>query len=748
MGAMERDRDTTLISPDEFAYQFPNPWQYLPHTFAYQLSDGKWIPFKHLLVLSHLVTSAIARGNARILVSMPPRHGKSQFLSKWLPAWFLSNWPDQWVMLATYEANFAASWGRQVRNILTDNRDVLRNVRLSEDSQAAAYWMTTAGGGMATAGAGGPITGKGFHLGLIDDPHKNWKEAMSETIRASLHDWFDSTFYTRGEPGSSIIVQHCMTGDTPVLMADGVEKELRDIRPGDHVATRREGRLGSSTVLNFASNGLDKVYEIKMTSGIVVKANERHPFLVNDSGGERWVRVRDLSPGQEIYRVSGESGKARSVGGRVAKSPSSVVDIVNATTIGSGGLTESVLHLAKRILHRGSTRSSRGATESRWRSIIEFLLSRMAYALFAGVPSRMQTSPPDFASITAMTLGKFEDCSVTTAICSSRETLKSSKAQSDTFVLDKIESISYSGIEEVFDIQVAETENFIANRLVSHNTRWHEDDMIGHLIVEAKDDWVVIRFPAMAEAEDQLERKLGEALCPERYDIHKLRRIKNKLSKPIWDGLFQQRPSAMEGEIFLKRYWKRYLVAPKFNWILQSWDTGSSTRNTKDTAWTVCHTWGIVGNRYYLIHRWRDRVEFPELLKQCAVQYVSYMPRIILIEKKSSGIALLQTLERSTTPIPVYGVEPDMDKVTRAKLSTTPIDQGRVFIPEGEEWDDFIDTLAAFPNTKWMDDADAVSQALSFLEAMTGQGFVTSGMPRIAGRLMNGFRDIERRIFG
>jgi predicted phage terminase large subunit-like protein len=196
-----------------------DPWRFLPHTFAAHLSGGKWVPYDYLVLLSHVITAAIAQGNGRILVEIPPRHGKSTFISQWLPAWFLANWPDQNVMLATYETNFATTWGRRTRNLLKEHNDTIcqwhvdangdqLHELISTDSAAAARWTTTMGGGMMTAGVGGPLTGSGGQLLIIDDPHKNWKEAMSPVTKKMIHEWFDSTFYTRCEPDATIIVLH------------------------------------------------------------------------------------------------------------------------------------------------------------------------------------------------------------------------------------------------------------------------------------------------------------------------------------------------------------------------------------------------------------------------------------------------------------------------------------------------------------------------------------------------------------
>lgn len=139
------------------------------------------------------------------MVMMPPRHGKSETSSFWTPAWFLENWPDRRVILCSYEADFAASWGRRVRNLITENQDRF-TVRVADDSSAAERWHTTAGGAMATAGIGGPITGKGGDMLILDDPIKNSEQANSATYRDRAWEWWGSTFLTRREPGASVVM--------------------------------------------------------------------------------------------------------------------------------------------------------------------------------------------------------------------------------------------------------------------------------------------------------------------------------------------------------------------------------------------------------------------------------------------------------------------------------------------------------------------------------------------------------------
>ena len=176
-----------------------------PSDFAALYSGGKWIHAPHLDLLSTWITEAEQGKRKRLLISMPPRHGKSELISYWTPLWLLARNPKRRIMLASYEADFAASWGRRIRDSITTFGDAI-NLHLSETSTAANRWELTAGGGMQTAGVGGPLTGKGADILIIDDPIKNDEEARSEIQRENMHEWFLGTAFTRLEPNGFVII--------------------------------------------------------------------------------------------------------------------------------------------------------------------------------------------------------------------------------------------------------------------------------------------------------------------------------------------------------------------------------------------------------------------------------------------------------------------------------------------------------------------------------------------------------------
>lgn len=153
-------------------------------------------------------------GIRRLMVMLPPRHGKSLMCSQYLPSWYLGLYPDRRVILSSYEASFAATWGRKTRNLL-DEHGWRFGIKIAESPSAADQWdIAGHEGGMMTAGAGGAITGKGCSLAICDDPHKNSEEAASQTMRDKVWDWFQSTLYTRLEPdGAIVVVQTRWHGD-------------------------------------------------------------------------------------------------------------------------------------------------------------------------------------------------------------------------------------------------------------------------------------------------------------------------------------------------------------------------------------------------------------------------------------------------------------------------------------------------------------------------------------------------------
>ena len=409
----------------------------------------------HELIISKL--EAVERGEIkRLMIFMPPRHGKSLITSSIFPAWLLGRHPDYHVIFTSYGQELSDGFGRRVRNFIVApvHQAIFPNCKLSEDSTAAHRFNTTAGGAYFAVGRGGPITGRGANLLLIDDPIKDREEADSETIRKALHEWYASVAYTRLMPGGAIII-----------------------------------------------------------------------------------------------------------------------------------------------------------------------------------------------------------------------------------------------------IQ----------------TRWHEDDLAGWLLREhANENWDVLRLPAIAE-QDERFRKEGEPLWPEQFPLPELERKRAAIGGRAWASLYQQRPAAADGVIFKRDWWQFFSLRPTvtFDQIVQSWDTAFKKGTEND--FSVCTTWGVAADGYYLLHVWRERVEFPELKRVLASLAEQWKPNAILVEDKASGQSLIQELKLSTT-LPLIPVKADSDKQTRAQAVTPLMEAGKVFLPQSAPWvSDFVEEITSFPNGAHDDVVDATTQALNYL---------------------------------
>lgn len=177
-----------------------------PASFAREISGNRWLLPRHLALLNRRLMEVAAGRCLRLMVFMPPRHGKSEFISRYFPAWYLGTFPDSRVMLASYEASFAGSWGEKARDAFGEAR--ARGLWTHNLNRRAVSDWSIAGhdGGMVTAGVGGAITGRGGNILLIDDPVKNAEEAQSATYREKAWDWYNSTFATRAEPGAAIVI--------------------------------------------------------------------------------------------------------------------------------------------------------------------------------------------------------------------------------------------------------------------------------------------------------------------------------------------------------------------------------------------------------------------------------------------------------------------------------------------------------------------------------------------------------------
>jgi predicted phage terminase large subunit-like protein len=160
-------------------------------------------------LIAEALDTVVAGKTRRLMIFAPPQHGKSLQTSVHLPAFWLGRRPDDPVILASYAASLAESKSRQARQIVesAEFSELFPGITTRRDSRAVDHWQLAGhGGGMLAVGVGGPITGHGAMLGIIDDPLENWEQAQSQTVREKVWEWYRTTFRTRIWEGGAIIV--------------------------------------------------------------------------------------------------------------------------------------------------------------------------------------------------------------------------------------------------------------------------------------------------------------------------------------------------------------------------------------------------------------------------------------------------------------------------------------------------------------------------------------------------------------
>lgn len=196
--------------------------------FVTKVSPGfRW--YRHCELIAGVLQRVADGELRRVLIFLPPRHGKSELASRLFTAYWLYRFPYRWVGLGCYGAELANTLSRSARENFRRARGAVGG-----NTEAVKHWETAQGGGMWAAGVGGPMLGKGWHLGVIDDPVKNFEEAMSEVVQEGHRDWYRSTFLTREEPDA-------MTGEMDGAIVVVTQRWCETDLPGWLLSEERNG---------------------------------------------------------------------------------------------------------------------------------------------------------------------------------------------------------------------------------------------------------------------------------------------------------------------------------------------------------------------------------------------------------------------------------------------------------------------------------------------------------------------------
>lgn len=255
--------------------------------------------------------------------------------------------------------------------------------------------------------------------------------------------------------------------------------------------------------------------------------------------------------------------------------------------------------------------------------------------------------------------------------------------------------------------------------------RVHVDDLVGY-VLEKDSGWVHLDLPAIADEEQTIpigpnevhHRQIGEILHSDRESQETLDKIRADMGTAAFSAQYLQRPVPVEGNL-VKWEWFRFYACPPAKVadgrIIQSWDTASKAGELND--YSVCTTWLMKGDDYYLFDVVRERLEYPALKKRVIDLARRKGAHSVLIEDKGSGTQLIQDLRQAKTGTRPIKIEPEGDKITRMSNQSAKIEAGQVFLPKDASWlDEFKAEILAFPSGKFDDQVDSLSQFLGWAE--------------------------------
>jgi predicted phage terminase large subunit-like protein len=271
--------------------------------------------------------------------------------------------------------------------------------------------------------------------------------------------------------------------------------------------------------------------------------------------------------------------------------------------------------------------------------------------------------------------------------------------------------------------------------------RLHQDDLVGHVLLQGH--WDVLSLPAIAEddeahvIEDILgqrvwRRSAGGVLHPQRESLDTLRNIiRPTVGEYNFAAQYQQAPIPLGGAMVKVAWLKRYRpedLPPNTGFVVQSWDTANKATDLND--FSVCTTWIMTSDKFYLIDVFRKRLNYPDLKRAVRDLANRFSASTIVIEDKASGTQLIQDL-KSEGLLGVTAYEPPAgtDKQMRLYAQTAVFENGHVFLPEQAPWlPEYIYELTGFPGTKYDDQVDSTTQAL---DHMRGPGATLAVFQRL-----------------
>lgn len=250
--------------------------------------------------------------------------------------------------------------------------------------------------------------------------------------------------------------------------------------------------------------------------------------------------------------------------------------------------------------------------------------------------------------------------------------------------------------------------------------RLHAEDLSGHLLEHSPGSWQLLKLPICAEEDitykcknNIYEYKAGSSLHHMRYDANMMDKICEEMGRENFAAQYMQDPISTSTDILTLEdicWYEKLDIIPDY--IVQSWDTAIKTSENSD--YSVCTSWGIKDENYYLLNVFRGKLAYPDLKRKVNALYKSYQPKFVLIEDHGSGQSIIQDL-RAESMHNLIPIKQKLDKITRF-ASVVPLFQASIVKFPKSLSNVIVKEIIAFPNAKHDDIVDSISQFLGYMK--------------------------------
>lgn len=790
---------------------------------------GNFEHYAHTDLICDYLQRIVDGDQMHLMIEMPPRHGKSMTVTETFPSYFLMKNPTKRVITSAYSEGLARKFGRLNRNKFEEFSNELFNLNLSADNNSTTDWgLADYNGGMIATGIGGSITGQGadcFPQGTMIDTEmgkidiKELHEMENPPLVLSYNHDSSKLEYkkievTRRKQADEFTKISTIGGNEIISTQEhryyDFERGYREanlFRPDDKLtvqAIEKEHRVygmwrtkewqrdilqrmlpigkkeNSYFTMQFVWKSLRKIFlriqqsDKKKSSRFLLlnRMFEKTPFIQKFKRllllwWKQKERQQILQSGMYEQRQTttqkekGMPDLSKSILPTISQNSLLFEDMRRCIAFrkNDGQKQQSLQRrheLCKRIFRYSTIDIKTGPIQ------MPYLWTRRKYTNNIEQPKTNKFSNTPY--------GRGHNEQHSKEFDNTMHHLSHQTPQIKGKSIRNIENYRQPNTI-VYDIQVADNNNFFANGLLVHNcmiiddpiknakeaqsktireniwdewestlstrlhdgasvivimTRCHQDDFIGRLLEQSPYDWKRLRLPAIAEDDDDLlNREVGEPLCRELgFDEEWAELKKREVGSRTWASLYQQRPSPAQGTIF-KREWVQYYdrVPPRYDDMLMSWDF--TFKDSESSDYAVGQVWIKQGADFYLIDQIRAKMDFTQSVRAVESMKNKHPKcRKILIEDKANGPAIITTLKQKVSGI--IPITPKESKVARAYAVTPFFEAGNVFVGKKvPSVEDFIDELTMFDNAVHDDTVDAMTQALNYFASKPTASVIT-----------------------